>query len=361
MLVSKGATTKQWKEWLRVPLEHAAASGDFDLVDKLLRAGANGRAGWKGCRRRTLLDAAALGGNDDVVYALLQAGCGPDVNNASSSSRRSALYQLIVGKHETAARRLIIAGAHVNYEDPTDRRTPLYAAAVTAQQDGLVRDLLVAEACPNARTGCLRRAPLHSAAELGLEKVVSALMGTPSTDKDALDDEGCTPLKISSYCGRLTTVETLLHAGADFTLREPYDNYSALDVAAQNGHVGVMTALIGHGADVNNDGGTWSTLHGAASSNQPDSVRVLLDAGADLHDTAGGETPLHFAADYGSHAALLALLKRGADPNDTTSDGSTALHLTASGDCEDVDKIIDLLFEMGSLRTSPEWRRENDS
>lgn len=73
-LVSKGATAKQWAEWLRVPLEHAAASGDFDLVEKLLRAGANGGAGWKGCGRRTLLDAAALGGNDDVVSALLQAG-----------------------------------------------------------------------------------------------------------------------------------------------------------------------------------------------------------------------------------------------------------------------------------------------
>lgn len=265
-LVSKGATTGQWAEWLRVPLEHAAASGDFDLVERLLKAGANGSAGWRGCRRRTLLDAAALGGNDDVVSILLQAGCGPDVNSVSSSSRRSALYQSIVGKHETAARRLMLAGADVDYEDPTDRSTPLHAAAVVAQQDGLVRDLLIAGACPNARAGYERRTPLQRAAGLGLEKIVSALLSTPSTDKDAIDISGNSALMLAYCSGHLTTMKTLLLAGADLSLRDSDDNYSVLDMAAQGGEVGIMTTLLDHGADVNAAGGTWSTLHGAALS-----------------------------------------------------------------------------------------------
>lgn len=64
-LVLNGATPEQWAEWLRAPLEHAAVGGNYDLVDRF-RAGANGSAGWRGCRARTLLDAAALGGNGDV-------------------------------------------------------------------------------------------------------------------------------------------------------------------------------------------------------------------------------------------------------------------------------------------------------
>lgn len=87
-LVLQGATPEQWAEWLRAPLEHAVVSGKFGLVNRLLRAGANGSAGWRGCRGRTLVDAAALGGNGDVVSALLRAGCGADVNVISDDSGR---------------------------------------------------------------------------------------------------------------------------------------------------------------------------------------------------------------------------------------------------------------------------------
>eukprot|EP00752_Nemacystus_decipiens_P004952 g4505.t1 len=348
-IVSKAATAKQWAEWLRVPLEHAAASGDFGLVDRLLLAGANGSAGWRGCRRRTLLDAAALGGNDEVVSALLQAGCGPDVNNVSSSSRRSALYQSIVGKHEAAATRLIFAGADVNYVDPTDRATPLYAAAVTARQAGLVRALLIAGACPNVRCGDEHNyTPLHGAAERGLDKVVSALLGTPRTDKDAVDTQGQSALMLASRAGHLTTVETLLLAGADLDIRDSHDNESALDSAANKADVRLMELLLDHGADVNDFGCSESTLHGAALFDTKESVRVLVDAGAYLDRTNSGGTPLHCAARYGSNAALLQLLRAGADPNDMTFEGDTALHLAASGDNDNMDDTVNLLLRWGA-------------
>lgn len=350
-LVAKDATTKQWSEWLRVPLEHAAARGDYDLVDRQLKAGANGRDGWRGCGRRTLLDAAAQGGNDDVVCALLQAGCGPDVNDASSSSRRSALYRAIVGKHAAAARRLLLAGADVNYMDPTDKHTPLYAAAVVARQDGLVRDLLIAGARPNVRTGCYyHRTPLHGAAELGLEKIVAALLGSPSTDKDAFDKRyGHSPLMLASCRGHLSTVTTLVEAGADLSLRDEFERHSALDMAAEYGCVRVMTALLDHGADVNDAGGTWGSLHCAAISNQAECVQVLVDAGADLEQRDSmGETPLHYAAQRGSGDALLALLRQGADPNASSFSGSTALHFTADGDSDSADETVDLLLRWGA-------------
>ena len=119
-LVSSSATPEQWKEWLRVPLEHAAARGNLGLFNKLLEAGANGGAGWRGCDGRTLLDAAALGGNKDVVSGLLRAGAQPDVNVVSVSSGRSALWTATVIGHEAVGIRLIVAGANVNFEDPVD-------------------------------------------------------------------------------------------------------------------------------------------------------------------------------------------------------------------------------------------------
>lgn len=58
-----------------------AAQGSLGvLVDKLLGAGADGSAGYKGCAGRTLLQAAAVGGSKGVVSSLLRAGAQPDVN-----------------------------------------------------------------------------------------------------------------------------------------------------------------------------------------------------------------------------------------------------------------------------------------
>lgn len=48
-MVCNRATPKQWAEWLRAPLEHAAGTGNADLVDRLLKAGVDGSAEWKGC------------------------------------------------------------------------------------------------------------------------------------------------------------------------------------------------------------------------------------------------------------------------------------------------------------------------
>lgn len=66
-LVSAGATPKQWAEWLRTPPEHAAAAGNHNLFKRSVDAGAKCGPGWTGCGGRTLLAAAAVGGNVDVV------------------------------------------------------------------------------------------------------------------------------------------------------------------------------------------------------------------------------------------------------------------------------------------------------
>lgn len=146
-LVSYGATPEQWAEWLRVPLEHAAGRGNLDLVNALIEAGADGSAGWRGCRGRNLLDAAAVGGIAGVITALLRAGARPDVGATPMSPKRSALYVATVCGHVDAARSLIIAGVDVNFEDPLDQRCVLHEAVLGGHQQ-LVNELLIGRETP---------------------------------------------------------------------------------------------------------------------------------------------------------------------------------------------------------------------
>lgn len=108
-----------------MPLEHAAARGNLDPFNALLEAGANGSAGWRGCRSRSLIDAAAVGGSEDVMSAVLRAGAQPDLKNVmSASSRWSALYTATLFRHEAIARCLVVAGADVNFQDPFFAQLP---------------------------------------------------------------------------------------------------------------------------------------------------------------------------------------------------------------------------------------------
>ncbi|CAN0440586.1 unnamed protein product, partial [Ectocarpus sp. 12 AP-2014] len=113
-LVQREATSEQWKEWLRAPLEHAAAEGNLDLFTRLMDAGANGQVGWRGCHGRTLLGAAACGRSEKMVRTLLTAGATDDVNVLFGGERESALHVAAARGAEDSCRALMIAGADPN-------------------------------------------------------------------------------------------------------------------------------------------------------------------------------------------------------------------------------------------------------
>ena len=353
-LVSYSATSEQWAEWLRVPLEHAVARGNLDLVDTLLQAGADGSAGWRGCRGRTLLHAAAVGGNPDVLTALLGAGARPDVNVVSLSPKRSALYVAMVCGHEEVARRLVQAGADVKYVDPVDQCSILHEAACWANEQ-LVNDLLIGGADPISGFGPRGSTPLHLAALSGHTGIISTLL-LRGANKDALAEDGATPLLNASERGHVTAVETLLAAGADFKIRD-VDGDSALDGAAAEGHIPVIKAILGYGADVNSsDGDGLSALHRAAVNSQAGAVDALVEAGADVElTTICGETPLFYACcvePLRSGEALLALLKQGAAVMARDTDESTPLHEACYHKPRGLEVTVSILLRWGADETA---------
>lgn len=358
-IVARGATSEQWAEWLRLPLEHAAADGNIDLFNELIGAGADGRAGWRGCGGRTLFDAAALGGNAEVVSGLTAAGAQPDVNVVSASSGLSALYLATSLGHENAARRLVMAGADVNFRDP-DGSCDVLDEAVARGCEELVDDLLVAGANPSGASptntsspGSGRHTPLHVAAESGSTVMVSALLAR-GADKNALDISGGSPLIRAAEEGNLKVVNILLAAGADVEIRNDVD-CSAFDRAARRGQIGVLKALVGHGADVNAAGvNTGCTaLHRAATFGQVSAMDALIEAGADMEvKSSDGRTPLCMAALHIRREAVRTLLQHGANADVRDFRGNTLLHLACRTRIQGMDTVVDLLLQTGVDETA---------
>ncbi|CAN0492137.1 unnamed protein product [Ectocarpus sp. 12 AP-2014] len=349
-LVSYSATPQQWKEWLLVPLEHAATRGNLNLVNSLLEAGADGSAGWKGCRGRTLIDAAALGGSEPVVSALLRAGAQPDVNVVSVSSKRSALYTATVCGHEDAARRLVAAGADVNFKDPVEQISVLHEA-IGGGHTQLVIDLLLVGSDLHTQDE-YGGTPLHVAAVRGLDRIVSTLL-LRGAFTDALENGGSTPIIYACRSGNLFVVNTLLAAGADVTIRD-VDSYSALDKAVCNGHIDVIGALLRHGADVNAcDDDSFTPLHLAAQHDQAGAIDALIQAGANTEASRGRRwTPLFSATEYCSISAIYALLRHGASLTAQDTDGDTPLHRACYWQHKGLEATVGLLLRSGADETA---------
>lgn len=353
-LVAYCATRRQWAEWLRVPLEHAAAHGNLDMVNMLLGAGANGGARWTGFRGRSLLNAAALGGNADVLTALIRAGAGQTVNEVLACDTRSALYTATFCGYEDVARVLIRAGANVNYQDWEGEFGVLHEAA-GAGHEQLVQDLLVSGANIGTPTadGCT---PLHWAAREGRDSIVSALL-IRGADKDATDKSGTSPLMLAASKDHFGVVNTLLTAGADFNIRSSDgDNNSALDLAAGKGNICVLKKILDHGADVNarDDQGATAT-HRAAENNQACTIDALIEVGADIEvkTNTSGRTPLRDAALGDNRDAMLTLLRHGAAVNTRDDGGYTILHFFCDLRPPCVEEIVSLLLRWGADETIP--------
>ena len=321
-VVCERSTPEQWAEWLRVPLEHAAGKGDGDLVQKLLKAGADGSAGWKGCDGKSLLHAAAEGGNEQVVSALVRAGANKDMSAKTQYNGRTPLHVAVRGGHVAAAKVLMLAGADVNVLD-AGNDGPLHLA-IRSGHEVLAKDLLLRGADPSLRD-CHGHFPIHLAARRGQKEVVG----------------------------------TLLHAGVQVN-RFGNDGWTALFVAVRENHLSTVKALLDSGANTATLCDDGTPLHLAAHKNNADILTALVEAGADVEARNDeGHTPLHWAASNGSCAAMLGLLRLGANVHaKSTYLGGTPLHFACQ---EGKLDAADLLLRWGGDETTLDRRRRTPS
>ncbi|CAM9170166.1 unnamed protein product [Ectocarpus sp. 8 AP-2014] len=224
----------------------------------MLGAGANGGASWRGCHGKTLLHAAAEGGNVQGITRLSRAGAGGDMKAKTLDSGHTPLDLAVAGGKRAAAKALIMAGADVNALDATNDG-PLHHA-IKGGHVGIAKDLLLSGANP-MQAGSNGDFPIHLAAWHGLDEVVLALV-QKGIDLNCVNNKGDTPL-----C-----------------------------MAVRENHVATMKA---------------------AASNKAGAIRALFEAGADIDGPRVGREEFHWNSQHSVARMQLCWLSCNWEPTPT--------------------------------------------
>ena len=152
-----------------------------------------------------------------------------------------------------------------------------------------------------------------------------------------------TALHYASFCGLNEIVKVLvIEHPEDVNSGSFHMRSTPLHLASKEGHVEVVRALIGHGADAaarTEDGST--PLHEASSGGHMDVVQFLIEHGTDAAArTEDGSTPLHWASFRGHMDVAQFLIEHGADAAAWTEDGSTPLHAASLNGHADVAQFL---------------------
>ncbi|XP_041968079.1 E3 ubiquitin-protein ligase MIB1 isoform X2 [Aricia agestis] len=138
--------------------------------------------------------------------------------------------------------------------------------------------------------------------------------------------------------------------GARADVNSIFGGHTALQAAAQSGHVEVIRTLVEAGAEADaEDLDGDRAAHHAAFGDESAALRVLAAAGADLNArNRRRQTPLHIAVNKGHLAVVCTLLQLSVHPSLQDSEGDTPLHDAIS---KKRDDILTLLLDHGADMT----------
>lgn len=276
-------------------LVDAARTGDWSAVRSLVAANRS-TVNSTDIDGTTPLHWAIRAGEAEIVDILLRAGA-----NATAQDRLGVtpLYLAAAIGDGATIRKLLDAGANANQTEKTGE-TVLMVATRTGSTDA-VRALLEHNANPNTPEPQLLLTPLMLAAEAGYTEIAADLIKSGS-DIQARTRTGATPARrlpcvAESGCGS-HGVGIVRGGWPDKGIRAPIPgNLSPLMYAAREGHIDTARLLLDAGASVNEvDKNDISPLFMAISNNHIDMARFLIEKGANINAKDWyGRTPL-FAA-----------------------------------------------------------------
>lgn len=258
----------------------AAAEGHSDIVDLLLKSGADPKLVSKGGFNALVF--AVQHGDAKSTSSLIAAGLSPDYVVPSGPS---VLQIAVLAGKTTTADVLMKSGANVNIADKSGF-TPLHMAAQSGNLK-IVETLLAQHAEPNS---------VSNKVEVGTGRGGGGGQFRPAGEQ--------TPLMLAARANKLDVMRALVAAGAKPDLKAQ-DGTTLLMNAASSGHVEAVKYVYELAPDIMAVTDRKSTVMHAAvtgslqTSTQPEICKViqfLADKGADLDAVnSRGQTPITIA------------------------------------------------------------------
>jgi ankyrin repeat protein len=277
----------------------------------------------------TPLHVATSKGDLSGVKLLLEHGAAVSLRDRAGDS---ALQIAAVRGFDKVVHVLLDYGAEIDdYDGSRDPRTAL-VIAVTCNKPAVVRTLLQRGANINLQTkanGKLTSGPLHFAAGNGLLEVAEILLEF-KPDLELRDGRNETPLLVASRFSKTEIVQRLLEAGADVEAKvDPYNTPLTKSVLAKNFPLAQL--LVDGGASLELRGSRKETLlHHAVAGDDLETIEFLTKNHSDVEaQDAEGMTPLMLAARADHAAGMGILMAYGASIDTQNRMGLTALHFAA--------------------------------
>lgn len=320
----------------RTPLSHASEHGSYAIVNCLLAHGASDVADNLG---RTALHWAVRGKNKLVVEALLYSG---RVNpNAEDNWRQTPMVAAIKVRSEPVLGCLLqYSLATRDYKDPTGRSLLMIAAA-EGFGDG-VKALLDSDEAALKDVDDDDNTPLHAAAENGHADVLVDLLtsvGTSTQAENLRNRRGHTPLWLAASNGHEAAVRILMsyrhiHHGSHDLVKE-----TSFWIAAANGHLDVLKVFLTFGV-VEHPKISGSSAVEMAARNGHAGVVNLLSLKTNVTARQLNRS-LFLAAAEGHESVVHTLLgHHGVDVNCRYGEGLTPLWIAAANGHEGVVRTL---------------------
>lgn len=203
---------------------------------------------------------------------------------------------------------------------------------------------------------------LVAAAAAG-QAAAAAFLMQRHANAEAAAHNGMKAIHVAAAQGHVEVVEALVAAAADPDARHRFAESTALHFAAEMDHVDVIERLCALGADAEAEKVTGGRpLHVASDLGHADAVRALVRVcGASLNTRLLGDTtPLYLAAQHGHVGVVRALLERGADTDFAMPVSERMRSDVAPADSfGDVDHLQSFGFEAGNGATALHAASEN--